>query len=113
MKKLVFLPVVLIFIACRQQSSMEKPYDVRCDVRLFTKYFSIYINSEGNAYVVKGTGSFYMENLIVKSADTSSGFKLDSTKAFFELLIALLCMSMPARSKHQQAQSSHQLDHAR
>ncbi|MFL5746849.1 MAG: hypothetical protein ACJ751_19380 [Niastella sp.] len=84
--KLFYLPLFLIFFACREQTNMKKQCDVRCDVRLFTKYFSMHINSDGKTYVVKGTGSYYTDSLIVKSADTSNVFKLDSTQAFFEAL---------------------------
>ncbi|MBO9204662.1 MULTISPECIES: hypothetical protein [Niastella] len=89
-RKLFYVLPVLFFFACKDQANKEKLYNVRCDVRLFTRFFSIYINTNGNAYVIKGIGSDYADSLVVQSADTSQVFTLDSAKVFFAALDKLI-----------------------
>lgn len=83
---LTYLLLFLAFAACRCQSSDNKPFDARSDIRLGSKFYSIYLNKDGTAYVVKGAGSNYTEALKIESSDTSSVFHLDSAKVFFERL---------------------------
>lgn len=83
---LTYLLLFLSFAACRSQPSKEKLFDARSDIRFGSKFFSICVNKDGTAYVVKGKGSNYTEALKVESSDTSGVFRLDSAKVFFERL---------------------------
>jgi hypothetical protein len=75
-----------LFFACKEKDKDEKLYNVQTDIRLGSKFYSIYLNEEGKAYVIKGNGSYYTDTLKILSADTSNVFKLDSIKLFFENL---------------------------
>ena len=87
MKKLLYtLLFFATILSCKESGVDEKSYNVRSDIRFGSKFFSICINEDGAAYVIKGTGSHYTESLKVESSDTSNIFKLDSVKLFFERL---------------------------
>lgn len=86
MLKAVYFFFLLTFISCKDKVTKGEQYDVKCDIRLGKTFYSIYLNQEGHAYVIKGNGSFYTEPLTIRSSDTSNVFKLDSTKSFFETL---------------------------
>ena len=55
----------LLLFSCKAQTNKEQ-YNVRTDIRLSTKFYSIYMNEEGEAYI--------------------NVFKIDSVKIFFENL---------------------------
>ena len=82
----LFLFVFILFYSCRGYESRDSVYSVRADIRLYDNFYSIYTNEKGNSYVVKGIGTNYMDKLVVKSADTSHKFKIDSINLFFEEL---------------------------
>lgn len=83
---LAYILLLLVFASCRSQPSGEKLFDARSDIRLGSKFYSIYLKKDGTAYVVKGIGSDYTEALKIESSDTSSVFRLDSAKVFFKRL---------------------------
>lgn len=72
--------------SCKAQTNNKVQYDVRSDIRLSTKFYSIYLNKEGQACVIKGNGSYYTDTLIIVTSDTSNVFKIDSVNLFFEKL---------------------------
>ena len=74
-----------LLFSCKAQTNREQ-YKVRADIRLSTKFYSIYMNEEGQAYVIKGNSSYYTDTLKIESSDTSNVFKIDSVKVFFENL---------------------------
>jgi len=86
MKSFYIFPFFLAFISCKAKVHDAELYNVRTDIRLGNKFYSIYVNEEGSAYVVKGAGSYYTDTLKIKSSDTSEVFKLDSISLFFETL---------------------------
>jgi hypothetical protein len=79
----------IIFIGCKEKKNEKNLYSVRTDIRLGSKFYSIYFNEIGDAYAIKGNCSYYTEPLKVESSDTSSLFKLDSVKPFFVKLDAI------------------------
>lgn len=83
---LTYIVLFFAFTSCRLQPSDKKPFDARSDVRLGSKFFSICINKDGTAYVIKGTSSNYTEALKIESSDTSNIFRLDSAEVFFKRL---------------------------
>jgi hypothetical protein len=73
-----------IFMSCKgRQESTDKPYNVRTDFRMGSKFYSIWMNENGKAYAIKGEGSFYTEPLKILTSDTSEVFKMDSVKQFY------------------------------
>ncbi len=76
----------LAFTSCKEKNNNENSYDVRSDIRLGNKFYSIFLNENGEGYVIKGKGSYYTDTLKIESSDTSNVFKLDSAKVFFEVL---------------------------
>jgi hypothetical protein len=86
MIRFVCILLLLAIISCKGKTNNGKPYNVRSDIRLGTKFYSIFLNREGRAYVIKGKGSYYTDTLKIEASDTSSTFKLDSVKIFFESL---------------------------
>lgn len=85
-KSLYILSVILVFVSCKAQTPKEKTYAARNDIRFGKRFFSIFINEDGTAYVIKGIGSNYMDSLKIESSDTSEVFKLDSSNVYFEQL---------------------------
>ena len=81
-----YLLLIVSFVACKEKVDDKSLYNVQADIRLGSKFYSIYINELGNAYVIKGNGTYYTETLKVESSDTSKTFKLDSAKKFFKTL---------------------------
>jgi hypothetical protein len=81
----IFCSFFLLF-SCKEKDSDIKPYNVQADIRLGNKFYSIYLNDDGEGYVIKGDGSYYTDTLKVQSSDTSNVFKIDSVKVFFENL---------------------------
>lgn len=77
---------IVSFVGCKEKVDKKSLFNVQADIRLGSKFYSIYFNELGNAYVVKGDGTYYTEPLKVESSDTSKTFKLDSAKRFFEIL---------------------------
>ena len=75
-----------ILISCTNKTTNETIYTVRNDIRWGRSFFSIFIQEDGRAYVVKGTGTFYTDSLKIISADTSAVFTLDSSKVYFREL---------------------------
>jgi hypothetical protein len=88
MSKLLYIAFFIYpFCSCNEKKTGDKePYNVHADIRLGIKFYSIYMNKEGRAYVIKGIDSNYTDTLKVESSDTSNVFKLDSAKAFFDNL---------------------------
>ena len=78
---IVFLTLVVL-LSCKQHES-DPPYTVRTDIRLGNKFYSVFVNQDGNAYVIKGRGTVYTESLTVANADTSKRFRSDAMKIFF------------------------------
>lgn len=72
--------------SCKEGSVRSDRYDVRSDIRLGSKFYSLYTSKDGKAYAVKGTGSYYTEPLKVKTSDTSEVFKIDSANVFYHHL---------------------------
>jgi hypothetical protein len=77
---------LLTFNSCKEKAKEKKQYSVRCDIKLGTLLYSIFLNEEGAAYVVKRESSSYTDTLNIKSSDTSNVFKFDSVKLFFATL---------------------------
>lgn len=88
MKDVFYILVFLLtFASCKERiNDNEQSYNVRSDIRLGTKFYSIFLNEEGNGYVIRGKGSYYTDTLRIESSDTSNVFKFDSAKIFFETL---------------------------
>ena len=53
---------------------------------IYLNDFSIFMDEDGTAYIIKGIGSHYTEALQIESADTSAVFRLDSSKIYLKLL---------------------------
>lgn len=81
-----FLYFILLIVGCKAKKDDKSSYIVQADIRFGNKFYSIYLNELGNAYVIKGDGTNYSEPLKIESSDTSRIFKLDSAKRFFEIL---------------------------
>lgn len=77
---------VLLSTSCKEKVKDESSYIVRSDIRFGPKFYSIYANVEGEAFVIKGQGSDYTEPLQIQYSDTSEVFKLDSIASFIEKL---------------------------
>lgn len=75
-----------LFYSCKEKTGNKELYNVRTDIRFGTKFYSIFINEQGQAYVIKGVDSYYRDTLKIESSDTSKIFKLDSAKVFFDSL---------------------------
>ena len=87
MQSVYILFFFLAFTPCKEKNNNnQKPYDVRSDIRLGNKFYSIFLNESGEGYVIKGKGSYYTDTLKIESSDTSNVFKFDSAKEFFEVL---------------------------
>lgn len=86
MRLFVFIVCLLFTLACEQNNSKNKEYDVRADIRLGTAFYSIFVNEQGFAYVIRGSGTDYNEQLEVKSSDTSAIVRLDSVRVFYRQL---------------------------
>jgi len=78
------LALLLFLCCCTTKPKTESTNAARVDVRLGRKFYSIYINKEGNGYGVRGTGSYFTEPLVVEKSDTSNFFRLDSATIFFD-----------------------------
>lgn len=72
----IFLLAMLV--GCVSNKEMHISPMIRHDVRFANDFYSICVFEDSSAYVIKGTGSNYMEPLVVTKADTSDRFKLDS-----------------------------------
>lgn len=83
---LYILCFFLLFFSCKGKGNDIKSYNFQADIRLGNKFYSIYLNEDGEGYVIKGSGSYYTDTLKIKSSDTSNVFKIDSVKVFFENL---------------------------
>jgi hypothetical protein len=53
----------IIFIGCKEKKNEKNLYSVRTDIRLGSKFYSIYFNEIGDAYAIKGNCSYYTEPL--------------------------------------------------
>ncbi|HEV8283905.1 MAG TPA: hypothetical protein VGQ09_06330 [Chitinophagaceae bacterium] len=84
MGRLFFIFIPLALCSCKQNVTSEKEYNFQANIRLGYKYYSINVNEEGKAQVIKGKGSFYTEPLKIESSDSSKIFKIDSLRVFFE-----------------------------
>lgn len=80
------LTFLLFLFSCNNKLTTESTNDVRLDVRLGKKFYSIYVSKEGDGYGVRGIGSYFVEPLVVEKSDTSKFFRLDSAKLFFDNL---------------------------
>lgn len=83
--------LVVIFLCMQVVSCSHSGYnlhdaDAKIDVRLGNSFYSLYLDKDCQSYVVKGTGTNYMDSLIVFSADTSDAFTLDSLEVFLDRL---------------------------
>lgn len=79
--------ILMMPYSCKQLQSQKKDsYDIQIDFRLGYKYFSMYLNKDGNGYIIKGKGSYYTEPLQIQSSDTSRMFKIDSINKFIQNL---------------------------
>jgi hypothetical protein len=82
MKFINVLFFVFVLHACNEKNADIGSYNVRSDIRLGTKFYSIYMKDDGLSYVIKGVGTYYTDSLKVVSSVTSKFFKLDSAKVF-------------------------------
>jgi transglutaminase-like putative cysteine protease len=76
----------LLFFECLGNVYAVKHYNVRVDVRFGSKFYSVIINNDGNAYAIKGRGSNYIENFKIITSDTSRLFKLAHIDVFYRNL---------------------------
>jgi hypothetical protein len=89
MKKVLiwlFIANYLLIIGCGTSDASTEPYPARTDVRFGNKFYSVFVNEQGDAYVIRGIGTNYTEVLKIEKADTSNRVKLDSAKVFFDRL---------------------------
>jgi len=79
--KILLMTVIFsLLISCKEKSN----YQVKIDVRLGSRFYSINVDEYGEAYVVKGKGSGYTQPFkTVISSDTSKIFTSDAMKTFF------------------------------
>lgn len=89
MKFINLLFFFFILQACKEKNAEMDSYNVRSDIRLGTKFYSIYMKDDGLSYVIKGVGTYYTDTLKMISSETSTFFKLDSAKVFLQNLNAI------------------------
>ena len=79
--KILLMTVIFsLLISCEEKSN----YQVKIDVRLGSRFYSINVDEYGEAYVVKGKESGYTQPFkTVISSDTSKIFSSDAMKTFF------------------------------
>jgi len=89
MKKLFISSFVICLLieSCKQNYRPQHFFNVRTDIRFGEKFFSICLNDEGKAYVIRGRGSNYIEPFIVKDSDTSEIIKSDSLKKLYNKVV--------------------------
>lgn len=74
-KSLCFLLICIFFIvSCISKDSKYKNFDSTINIEFANNYFSIYLNRNGNAYVVRGN--------LVDSIKTGNKIPLDSSDIF-------------------------------
>ena len=85
-KALYIVYTYLLLLSCKEKDDNIKPCNVRADIRLGNKFYSICLNQDGEGYIIKGNASYYTDTLKIESSDTSKVFKIDSVNVFFENL---------------------------
>nr|WP_294948123.1 hypothetical protein [uncultured Mucilaginibacter sp.] len=79
----VLIVLFLLTFAYEKKQKTEGQFLIRVDMRYGYKFFSLRANQQGEAYVIKGRGTYFTEPLKIESGDTSSFFKLDSIRPFY------------------------------
>ena len=77
---IIFVCLSIIISSCG--TTKRDNYPIRVDIRYGYKFFSLRANALGEAYVIKGKGSYFTELLKIANSDTSLIFKLDSIESF-------------------------------
>jgi hypothetical protein len=72
-----------LFFAYTINVDAQTHYNIRVDIRFGYKFYSIFIDNNSRAYVIRGNGSGYLENFKIITSDTSHRFKLSHINLFY------------------------------
>ena len=82
-KQIIVIILASLLFSCTKRPNI-KVYPIQANFRFGHKFYSLNLNKAGEAYVIKGIGTSYIEPLQYKFGDTSQTFKLDSVSTFLK-----------------------------